>query len=292
MAGRISLIVHGGAGQIPESERQAHRIGLDAALEAGWRLLARGAPAMDAVEAAVRLLENDPAFNAGIGSVLRLDGSVSLDASIMEGKGRRAGAVAGVSRVPHPVTLARYVLESTPHVFMIGQGAELLASRAGMELCEPARFVTVAERERLEKLLAAAPAARGLERQLHGTVGAAARDREGSLAAATSTGGAFGCLPGRVGDSPIIGAGTFADDRRGAVCSTGVGENILRTLLAREIAGLMEAGREAAEAARLGVELLEAETGGRCGAICVDPHGGLGASYSTPWMGTASRSAP
>jgi len=288
----VSLIVHGGAGDIPEEERPAHRSGLACALEAGWRVLINRGSALDAVEAAVQVLEDDPAFDAGVGSVLRLDGSIGLDASIMDGRDRRAGAVAGLSRVRHPITLARCVMERTPHVLLIGAGAEALALREGLELCDPSFFVTPREQARLERILRERSAAGALGqagRGPQGTVGAVARDAEGHLAAATSTGGAPGSLPGRVGDSPMIGAGTYADDRHGGACATGRGENMIRVTLTRELVRALGQGRAPGEAARWACEFLREETGGTGGVICVGPRGGLGTAHSTPWMGSLGR---
>ena len=280
----MALVVHGGAGNIPEGERPAHRAGLERALNRGWRRLEAGASAIMAVEAAVVLLEDDPTFDAGFGSVLRLDGSVSLDASIMEGERRLAGAVAGLSRVRHPISLARHVLENTPHVFMISAGAEALAEKAGIELCEPGELVTDRERKRLERLLESRP-----EPGPAGTVGAVARDRHGHIAAATSTGGAPGSLPGRVGDSPIIGAGTIADDRHGGVSSTGQGENIIRVSLARVMLQRLGTGVSASQVVEWALEHLRQETGSTCGVICIDVRGETGAAYSTAWMGSLER---
>ena len=283
----IALIVHGGAGDVPEDQRAEQQPGLEKALEAGWRLLESRESALDAVEAAVSVLEDDPAFNAGIGSVLRLDGSITLDASVMDGETRKAGAVAAVTRVRHPVSLARHVLHATKHVLLVGRWAEDLVDEARLERIDPRELVTPREIERLrrirEKLGAPGP---------HGTVGAVARDGRGHIAAATSTGGAPGSLPGRVGDTPIIGAGTFADDRAGGASSTGFGENIIVTALAREAARRMGAGESAAGAARWAVDYLRAETGGSCGIICIGRSGAPGAAFNTPWMGSLWRCLP
>lgn len=284
---RLTLIVHGGAGDIPEEERPAHRLGLEKALEAAWRILTSRGSALDAVEAAVRVLEDDPAFDAGVGSVLRLDGTVSLDASIMEGTTRFAGAVAGVTRVRHPISLARTVFERTPHVLLAGKGAEDLAVREGLELCDPSFFVVPREVERLRRLLREQDSTKGPQ----GTVGAVARDSLGHIAAATSTGGAPGSMPGRVGDSPIIGAGTYADDRQGGACATGRGENMIRTTFTREVVRALSQGMSPVEAAPWSLEFLRAETGGTGGVICVGPKGGAGAAFTTPWMGSLSREA-
>lgn len=284
---RISLIVHGGAGDIPPDERPAHRAGLERALEVGWRVLLGGGPALEAVEAAITVLENDPAFDAGVGSVLRLDGTISLDASIMQGQTRAAGAVANVSRVRHPIRLARMVLERTPHVFLVSAGAEALAARHDLEMCDPQVFVVPRELARLRRILDAREAVEGPR----GTVGAVAHDARGHVAAGTSTGGAPGSPPGRVGDSPIIGAGTFADSRHGGASCTGQGENIIRVTLAREVVRRLESGSPPREAALWAVDHLRSETGGTGGVICLDRHGAPGAAFNTEWMGSLAREA-
>jgi beta-aspartyl-peptidase (threonine type) len=308
--GKMSLIVHGGAGPIPEAERPAHEAGLARALDEGWRVLEGGGGALDAIEAALRILEDDPAFDAGVGSILRLDGKASMDASIMDGSSRDAGAVACVRRVRYPVTLARRVLEKTPYVFLAGPGAEAFAEEEGLELREPAFFAVAREEARLHGILqapgrrsfaawetggAALPGAAGPARRVFaagGTVGAVARDARGRLAAATSTGGAPGTAPGRIGDTPVIGAGTFADDRSGGVSATGTGENILRVTLARELVRELAAGQSPAAAARWAVDFLRSETGGSGGVICLDRLGNPGAAFNTPWMGSRWRERP
>lgn len=283
---RISIIVHGGAGDIAENERALHIRGLQGAVEAGWQVLRARGSALDAVEAAVKILEDDPVFDAGVGSVLRLDGSIGLDASIMDGANRRAGAVAGLTQVRHPILLARRVLERTEHVLLMGAGAEAFARLEGLEMVPATFFVTARERERLERILRQrAEAAAGPQ----GTVGAVALDAAGHLAAATSTGGASGALPGRVGDSPIVGAGTYADDRQGAACATGRGENMIRVGLTRELVRMLGQGKAPAEAARWACDFLRAETGGTGGVICLGPSGTPGSAFTTPWMGCLCR---
>lgn len=284
---RISLIVHGGAGEIAEAERPLHETGLRPALEAGWSILERGGRALDAVVAAIEILEDDPTFDAGRGSVLRLDGSIGLDASIMVGADRSAGAVAAVERVRNPIRLARLVLERTPHVLLVSAGAEALAREHGLELVDPAELITEKERARLRRILARRSEAASGEPQ--GTVGAVARDRAGHIVAGTSTGGAAGSLPGRVGDSPIIGAGTWADDRAGGISCTGRGEFILRATLAREVARELASGRPAPDAAAWATDYLRTETGGTCGLIVIDRDGRAAAAYSTQWMGSLAR---
>jgi isoaspartyl peptidase/L-asparaginase-like protein (Ntn-hydrolase superfamily) len=220
------LLVHGGAGNPRDGrldDEPAHHDALREALLAGYELLAAGAPALDAAEAAVRSLEDSALFNAGRGSVLTADGRVEMDAAVMDGARRDAGACAAVTSVRHPVTLARAIMEKTPHTLLVAGGAEQFAADAGLELEDPSWFVT--ERER----------ARHVRADDHGTVGAVAFDSNGDLAAATSTGGTRGQLPGRVGDTPVIGAGTWADDHVAVSC-TGSGELFIRAALAHELA--------------------------------------------------------
>jgi isoaspartyl peptidase/L-asparaginase-like protein (Ntn-hydrolase superfamily) len=217
-------------------DEQAHHEALRDALLAGYELLTAGAPALDAAEAAVRSLEECALFNAGRGSVLTSDGRVEMDAAVMDGATREAGACASVTRVRHPVTLARSILEKTPHTLLVGAGAERYAVDAGLEFEDPDWFVTERERERHGRA------------DEHGTVGAVALDAAGDVAAATSTGGVRGQLPGRVGDSPVIGAGTWADDHVAVSC-TGSGERFIRAALAHEVSARMRYTGEAAAAA-------------------------------------------
>jgi isoaspartyl peptidase/L-asparaginase-like protein (Ntn-hydrolase superfamily) len=214
------LLVHGGAGNprdgVVDDEAAVHEA-LRTALLAGYELLAGGAPALDAVETAVRSLEDCPLFNAGRGSVLNAEGHVEMDAAVMDGATQQPGACAGVVRVRHPVSLARAILEKTPHVLLVGEGALRYAEDAGLEFEQPDWFVVDKERD-----------------AQHGTVGAVALDSDGRLAAATSTGGGGGQLHGRVGDTPVIGAGTWADERVAVSC-TGTGEQFIRGAVAHEI---------------------------------------------------------
>ena len=213
------------------------RAGLSAALEAGIAILNAGGPSLDAVEAAVRVLEDDPQFNAGRGSAMTAEGRVECDAAIMDGSNRRAGAVAGVRSTRNPIVLARAVMEQSPHVFLAGSGADAFARAKGIEDADPEWFETPERRRQLDELLANpdAPFDLGMK---YGTVGAVARDLSGHVAAATSTGGLTGKKWGRVGDSPLIGAGTYADDRAGAISCTGAGEYFIRLGVAHEIAAI------------------------------------------------------
>lgn len=246
---------------------------------------------MDAVQKAVEHLEEDDTFNAGRGSVLNSRGEVQLDAAIMRGDDLQAGAVAGVTGVVHAVSLARAVMEHSPHVMLVGEGAMHMAREHGIETCEPGDLIVDRERQRFDRAKRVSKPG-GLE-QLGGTaspsdtVGAVACDRNGHVAAATSTGGSLLKLPGRVGDSPIIGAGLYADDRRGAASATGWGEGILRTVLAYRAVDTMTSGRGPSEAAQQVIRMLESRTQGRAGIILIDAKGELGFAFNTPYMAHA-----
>jgi L-asparaginase / beta-aspartyl-peptidase len=276
-----TVLVHGGAGADPVEGREELRAGVAAAARAGWRALAEGGGALDAVEAAVRALEDHPRFNAGHGSVLTAAGAVEMDASIMEGDRLACGAVAAVSRVANPVTLARRVMDEARHVLLVGEGAHAFAREVGLPAVDPATLVTERQRARL-----AAQAAGS-----HGTVGAVAVDRHGTAAAATSTGGMLGKRPGRVGDSALIGCGTYADSRVGAVSCTGAGEAIIRVVLACRALDLLAEGDDPERAARAAVELLVKEGRGEGGLILLDARGRVGFAHSTPLMPVAWMSA-
>lgn len=284
-----SLILHGGAGAIRAPERFAPS--LRRITEAGAAMLAQGASALDAVVHCVSLLEDDPLFNAGRGAALNAEGAACCDASIMDGRTLAAGAVAGVRGVRNPVRLARLVMERTPHVLMIGDGAEHFGRAQGAVFEDESYFVTP---ERLEQLARAR--ARHETTLDHvadpaklGTVGAAARDQAGDLAAATSTGGLVNQMNGRVGDSPIIGAGVFADNASCAISCTGVGEQFLRTSLARTAAFMVETqGLDAQSAADAAIAYLVRKVQGSGGLIIVDRAGRIGSARSTPGLLQAS----
>ncbi|MFL6765239.1 MAG: isoaspartyl peptidase/L-asparaginase family protein, partial [Sphingomicrobium sp.] len=235
---RWRLVIHGGAGSEriahdnPEHEAQA-RAGLGQALEGGSAILANGGSAIDAVEAAARRLEENPCFNAGRGSVLTEQGEVELDAAIMDGRTRQAGAVSGIKTTRAPISLARRLMEHGPHVFLAGAAADRFAATAGMEQVPNAFFILPERRQQLEEALAAGAAADPIK---YGTIGAVAVDTLGNVAAATSTGGITAKRWGRVGDSPLIGAGTYADNRAAAVSATGSGEYFIRAVAAHEVA--------------------------------------------------------
>jgi beta-aspartyl-peptidase (threonine type) len=272
-----ALVVHGGAGADPAEARDVLRAGVTAAALAGWRVLAADGRALDAVEAAVRVLEDHPRFNAGHGSVLTSAGTVEMDASIMEGDRLQCGAVAAVSRLANPVALARRVLEDGRHVLLVGEGAHEFARAVGMPECDPAALVTDQQRQRL-----AAHTDSG-----RGTVGAVALDRHGTVAAATSTGGMVGKRPGRVGDSALIGCGTYADSTLGGVSCTGSGEAIIRVVLACRALDYLKEADDPDYAAKVAVDLLVEEGRGEGGLILVDWRGRVGYAQSTPLMPVA-----
>ncbi len=289
----FALVIHGGAGvierdQLSASEEGAILADLDAALEAGRRILADGGSALDAVEAAVVALEESPRFNAGKGSVYNAEGRHELDASLMEGRTRRAGAVAGVETIRNPVRLARAVMERSPHVMMIGMGAERFAdTQPQIERVANDWFDTDTRRAQLDQEQArerTEAGDEGLRGKYFGTVGAVALDSQGNLAAATSTGGMTNQRYGRVGDSPLIGAGTWADERC-AVSGTGWGEFFIRNAVAHDIAARMAYGGDAlATAAETVIMQRVPELGGDGGAIAVDRDGNIAMPFSTAGM--------
>jgi beta-aspartyl-peptidase (threonine type) len=282
------LIIHGGAGVMeratmtPDREK-AIRSGLDAALRAGSEILARGGSALDAVEAAARVLEDDPNFNAGRGAVLTYEGTVELDASIMDGRNRAAGAVTGVTQTKNPISLARAVMEKSQHVFLAAPGADAFAREQGLEQVSPLYFLTPERQQQLEKVKATKMSAFDAELK-YGTIGAVALDRHGHVAAATSTGGLTGKRWDRIGDSPVIGAGTYADDRGCAVSATGAGEYFIRAGVAHEICARIRLKGESARAAADTVLGEVAELGGNGGVIVVTPKGETIYSFDTPGM--------
>ena len=282
------LVVHGGSGAMDRGaltvgQDQAARDGLDRALAAGAVILAAGGSALDAVEAAARVLEDDPAFNAGRGSVFTYEGRNELDAAIMDGSTRGAGAVTGVTATKNPISLARAVMTGSPHVFLSSDGADLFSREQGLEQAGPEWFATDERKRQLEELKAQGGDYFDAELK-YGTIGAVAVDCDGHVAAATSTGGLTGKRWGRIGDSPLIGAGAFADDRAGAVSATGAGEYFIRAGVAHEICARMrmlgENARGSAQAALDDVAAL----GGSGGVIVVTPSGDAAAVFNTPGM--------
>jgi L-asparaginase / beta-aspartyl-peptidase len=268
------LVVHGGAGAPSHDEYARRQSAVEQALEAGWEHIGKGPLA--AVLAAVRHMEDEPILNAGIGASLNQDGQVELDAGLMEGTDLRTGAIATVRDIRHPIDGARAVLEDGRHVLLVGEGASRLARARGVELCDPATFVT----ERQHQLWAAGAAA--------DTVGAVARDDAGHIAVAVSTGGMAGKWPGRVGDSPLAGCGFYADDQLGGACATGVGEAFIRLVLCHRL--VLEMGRQpAGEAARLAIEELGQRVKGWGGVIAIDARGEVAAHWNTAFMPWARR---
>jgi L-asparaginase / beta-aspartyl-peptidase len=292
----LAIAIHGGAGVIDPAKMTpqraaSYRAGLAAALDAGYAILERGGSSLDAVTAAVRTMEDDPQFNAGRGAVLNHEGDAELDAAIMDGHGPRAGAVAAVRHVRNPVELARLVMEKSPHVLLVAEGAEEFALEQGMVLVPRGYFRTAARVRELdearqteaEQLKAAAPGATG-------TVGAVALDRTGHLAAATSTGGLTNKHRGRVGDSPIVGAGTYADDASCAVSGTGQGEFFIRQVVAYDICALVQYRHlTLAQAVREVIHEKLRRSGGEGGVIAVDRSGNIAMDFNSVGMFRGAR---
>jgi len=296
-AKKFGLVIHGGAGTIerakmtPEKERE-YRAGLERALTAGYDILKRGGSSLDATEAAVRVLEDDPHFNAGKGSVFTSAGTNEMDAAIMDGKTLAAGAVAVLNHVKNPIRLARLVMEKSGHVMIDGEGAEAFAKENGMELVDQKYFFTQERWDALQKIKAAEKHRTGgagkafliTDQDRHGTVGAVALDKNGNLAAATSTGGTTNKRPGRVGDTPIIGAGTYANDATCAVSATGDGEYFIRATVGHDISALMEyRGMSLKEAAQAVLDKV-AKLGGTGGLIAIDHQGNIALPFNTAGM--------
>ncbi len=286
------LLVHGGAWDIPPDQLEAHTHGAVRAVDAGYALLRQGASALDAVQAAVTLLEDDEIFDAGRGSFLTADGRVQLDALLMDGATLRAGAVACVERLKNPIQAARLVLEQSPHVYLVGAGAEEFARQHGMGLIDNAELVIDRERQRLQAAKARAKAGipdqtfGGGSNSSHGTVGAVALDGTGNLAAATSTGGTLNKTPGRVGDSSVIGCGGYADNRSAAASLTGWGEPIMKLVLAKwAVDRVPQLGPE--KAAQDAIAYLYARLQGHGGMILLGPDGRYGIAHNTPRMAWA-----
>lgn len=283
MTSRVpALIVHGGAGVDPADTPDQLHEGIAAALDAGWAVLGAGGSAVDAVEAAVCVLEDHPRFNAGRGSVLTADGTIEMDASIMEGNTLRNGAVAAVSGIRHPISLARRILEDGRHSLFAGAGALERARAFGIALCDPGELWTERRRKELAALQLSAPHA--------GTVGAVALDRAGTIAAGTSTGGTTGKLPGRVGDSALIGCGTYAESALAGISCTGDGEAIIRVALARRTIEILKAVDDPERACEVAMNVLGEEGRGLGGLIVIDWKGRTAWAHSTLFMPVGVRS--
>jgi len=297
----LGIIIHGGAGVIergsltPEKEA-AYKAKLEEALLAGWKVLKDGGTSLDAVQSVIMILEDSPLFNAGKGAVFNAEGKNELDASIMDGKTLKAGAVAGLHHVKNPILLARAVMDRSPHVMMAGDGAEKFAAEQKIELV-PEKYFWTQERwdgylkvkkEQEEKAKQAKPVSMlesGKDRNRYGTVGAAALDKFGNLAAGTSTGGMTYKRYGRVGDSPIIGAGTYANNNTCAISATGDGEYFIRLSVARDISALMEyQARPVQDAVDIVIQKKLAALGGTGGVIAIDKFGNMGISFNSSGM--------
>jgi len=285
-----ALIVHGGAGAATPPALQAERrSGLTAAFEVGWNILVRGGTALDAVVQATVALEDHSLFNAGLGSCLTEDGTVEVDASLMDGTTFQTGAVGAARNIKNAIQLARAIMTDGRHVFLVGEGAERFAREHGLPQVAADGLITKRQYQRWQTLrLGSGPAQQTTGEP--GTVGAAALDSSGGLAAATSTGGVMGKRSGRVGDSAVIGAGTYADSTIGACSVTGDGEHIIRATLARIAVELMRGGRDPTQAARTALAHLARQTQGEAGLILLDPFGRSGVVYNTQSMGAAFRS--
>ena len=293
----FAIAIHGGAGTIrrqflTENQERAYRDGLAESLEAGHNLLKQGAPSLDAVVAAVIVMENNPLFNAGKGAVFTHEGTNEQDACVMDGATRGTGAVAAVKRIASPITLARMVMEKSTHVLLCGEGAERFAVANGMTLVEPEYFYTKHRWLQLQQTLNEEARQQKSVVQLDhaddkkmGTVGAVALDTHGNLAAATSTGGMTNKRYGRIGDTPIVGAGTYADNATCAISATGVGEFVIRAVLAHDIAALMQyKSMTLVDAANLVVMEKLSALGGSGGIVAIDRHGTITMPFNSEGM--------
>jgi L-asparaginase / beta-aspartyl-peptidase len=291
LAQNIAIAVHGGAGNIiperfTEETIKEYKQKLEEALKAGYKILGNGGSSLDAVEAAVRIMEDSPLFNAGKGAVFTADGKNELDASIMDGKTLKAGAVAGVRRIKNPITAARAVMEKSPHVMMVGSGAETFATENKLELVDTSYFIvkpapSKAQPKGIEKGFVPADV---ISQEKYGTVGAVALDKNGNLASATSTGGMSNKRYGRVGDSPIIGAGTYADNNACAVSCTGHGEYFIRAVIAYDVIALMKYGSFSLNEAVLEVLKKLTLMGGEGGIIAIDKNGNISEEFNSNGM--------
>lgn len=271
----IAIVVHGGAGawELGSKRLRVGGAACDEAALAGHAVLKAGGSALDAVETAVRILEDCPALDAGRGSYLNKQGEVEMDALIMDGRFLNMGAVAAIQRVRHPISLARRVMTDTAHTFLVAHGADAFADQIGFPRCTVAELVISDEDDYADA-----------EGPLGDTVGAAALDMHGNVAAATSTGGTRHKMPGRVGDSPLVGSGGYADNQSAAVSATGQGESIMKVVLSKRVCDLVGSGLSTQAACEAAIRLLEERVGGECGLIAVDTQGQVGAACNTRAM--------
>ncbi len=293
------LVVHGGAWAIPDDMVEAHLNGVRHAAAAGWSALERGGSALDAVEEAVVVMEDDETFDAGSGSFLNRDGKVQLDAFIMDGATLRGGGVGGVERLRNPVRAARKILSDSPHVYFVAEGAERFAAEHGIALCRNEDLIIPREVERLREYQAQASTSKdgndlfapetSHDLLSHDTVGAVALDRAGNIAASTSTGGTLNKAPGRLGDSSLIGCGCYADNLSAAASTTGWGEPIMKLVLAKWAADRVQSGSTPERVAEDAMDYLKQRLNGHGGIILLDARGRLGIAHNTPRMAWAVR---
>jgi beta-aspartyl-peptidase (threonine type) len=287
-----SLIVHGGAWDIPDAEVEAHRKGCLAALKIGWKILKNGGSAIDAVEQTIRKLEDDETFDAGYGSHLNQIGMIELDASIMCGTILRCGAVAAVHRIKNPISLARKIMEESEHILLVGDGAERYAVEHTIPLCNTQSLINDREQNRWNELKKRKSfTTRDAFRKTKissDTVGAVARDNRGEICAGTSTGGTLNKYMGRVGDSPLIGCGTYADNEIGGVSTTGWGEAMIKIVMAKTVIDFMYIHHDKLQVAiEKALDLLQRKADGYGGAIAINKRGNIGVAYNTPRMARA-----
>jgi len=287
-----TIVVHGGAWDIPDEAVDDHLSGVKLAAETGMAVLLRVGRVLDAVEAAINVMEESGVFNAGRGSHLNAEGEVEMDAIIMDGETLNAGSVAAVKNILHPISLARKVMEETSHVLLVGEGARKFAAAHGFRLTPTEQLLSARELKRYRELRRRRVRPRQFyEPSPPGTVGAVALDSHGNLAAGTSTGGQPKKLPGRVGDSPLIGAGAYADNGLGACSATGWGESIMKTVLSKATCDFMGEGSTAQSACRKAIRVLKTKVNGRGGLIAIDPSGRHGVAHNTPRMARAFMTA-
>jgi L-asparaginase / beta-aspartyl-peptidase len=288
----VSLVLHGGAWDIPDDLVKPHRVGILKALEKGWDVLQKGGSAVDAVEISITTMEDDETFDAGRGSFINAAGEVELDASIMDGQKFRAGAVGAVQNVRHPISLARKIMEESEYVMLVGMGASRFAREHGVEMCGQDDLITLREIERWRELQSdrkfKTRDAFRKKKVPGGTVGAVALDSRGNVAAGTSTGGTPNKYPGRIGDTPLIGCGTYAENLIGGVSTTGWGEAMMKVVMAKTVVDLMDwNGNDAERATRDAVRILERKAQGYGGIIALNNAGKVGIAFNTPRMARA-----
>ena len=287
----ISIVVHGGAWDIPNEIVEDHKKGVLKALKAGWATLNAGGSAVEAVERAIMMMEYDETFDAGRGSFINLAGEVELDASIMDGKAFRAGAVAAVQNIRNPICLARKIMEESEHILLVGMGATRFAIEHGVKTCGKDDLITTRELERWRKAQAGKKALtkEAFRKKVQSdTVGAVALDEFGNIASGTSTGGTPNKYPGRVGDSPLIGCGTYADNASGGVSTSGWGESMIKVVMAKTVVDLMDRnGDNPEKAVEDGIKILERKAEGYGGIIALNNAGRIGMTFNTPRMARA-----